>query len=170
MVDFYTIQLPQPTKGIDRDLVAVDRRSPRTHHAILERFALYFKREFHFDFPQFEAGELQVDFRAWIFAAEPDSGWRAFGAACFRPNEDPACTQTRWSLDWIWLHPYFRGRGHLKEAWPIFTGALGGCVFVQPPYSSAMESFLRSVEPNTLAKPLRDAIASGKKLRRIGES
>ena len=83
--DRYTIQLPRPIKGVAQPLVAVRRTSPLTHRRAVERFAYYFKCEFKYDFPQFEADDLTDDYRAWLFASD-DYGaeWRAFGAACFR--------------------------------------------------------------------------------------
>jgi len=86
---------------------------------------------------------------AWIFASkERDPDWRPFGACEFVPN-NPTNAQY-WVLAWIWFHPYFRGNGYLKRAWPIFVADLGGPIEVSQPISRAMLGFLRIVDPKTL--------------------
>src|SRR5262249_17652815 len=46
------------------------------------------------------------------------------GACCFKwggwSDEPPVRC-----LDWIWLHPYFRRRGLLRDAWPAFRAEFG---------------------------------------------
>jgi hypothetical protein len=104
--DRYTIELPDSIKGIAQDLVRVRRTSPLNQRRAVERFAYYFKREFGYDFPQFEAEDAE-DFRAWLFASNQSSpDWRAVGAACFRHWPFGTDEETSWSLQWTWLHPY----------------------------------------------------------------
>ncbi len=164
--DRYTIQLPRSVRGIDQSLVAVRRFSPLIHRRAVERFAYYFKREFRYDFPQFEAEDVTDDYRAWLFASHDYSAeWRPFGAACFRYRRYEGGDKPVWALQWIWLHPYFREGGHLKKAWPLFIKALGEPVDVEPPYSRAMVAFLGRADPNTLTVRMREAIGSGEPLR-----
>jgi hypothetical protein len=145
--DRFTIKLPRLTKGIDNDRVLIIPASPPLHHTILERFGYYFKRELRYDFPAFEPSEDQM-YMAWIFAWNQGlDGWRAFGACEFNPGDAP---RGGWWLEWIWFHPYFRGKGYLKKAWSSFVAELKTAIEVRPPFSRAMLSFLRSVDPKTL--------------------
>jgi hypothetical protein len=145
--DLFTIELPRPTKGIDKELVEVDPLSPLAHLRIVEQFGYFFKREFRYDIPPFEAGVSGQ--RNWIFASQrPDPDWRAFGACGFeRKFLDES--HPFWLLEWIWLHPYFRRQGSLKKAWPVFLAELGGPFEVQPPLSKAMLGFLRTVDTDS---------------------
>ncbi len=122
----------------------------------IEKFAKHFKREMHFDFPQFEAEETPcqpwfVPYEAFIFHESADDIWhgegpikrRFFGACCFRWREwddSPA----GWSLDWVWFHPYFRRRGYLQNAWPAFEQRYGHFHIAQP-VSCGMKEFLQRV-------------------------
>jgi hypothetical protein len=146
--DRFTIHLPNVTKGVDKELTRVVFTSPVAHRRIIERFGYYFKREFQYDFPPFETDVIRR-YQAWIFASkERDPDWRPFGACEFVPN-NPTNAQY-WVLAWIWFHPYFRGNGYLKRAWPIFVADLGGPIEVSQPISRAMLGFLRVVDPKTL--------------------
>ena len=46
------------------------------------------------------------------------------------------------TLSVVWIHPYYRGRGLLRKAWPYLWGAEGPFL-VEPPLSPAMKGFLR---------------------------
>lgn len=164
--DRFAIQLPRPIKGVAEPLVAVRLLSPLTHRRAVERFAYYFKREFRYDFLQFEAADLTDDYRAWLFASgDYGAEWRSFGAACFRRRHYQGEEKPVWSLQWIWLHPYFREQGNLKKAWPVFIEDLGEPVDVEAPYSQAMIGFLKRADPATLAIHTREAVSSGEPLR-----
>jgi hypothetical protein len=123
MADYYALSLPvgvlpewesSPTLVLPTSSVVMRKR--------VERFAKHFQREMHFDFPQFETDETLcksgfVRYEAFLFHTSAGDLWhgegpikqRFFGACCFRWREwtnAPA----EWSLDWIWLHPYFRSK------------------------------------------------------------
>jgi hypothetical protein len=148
--DLFAIYLPNVTKGVDKELTRVVFTSSAMHQRIIERCGYYFKREFQYDFPPFEADMLHR-YRAWIFASkERGPDWRPFGACEFVPN-NPTNAQF-WVLAWIWFHPYFRGNGYLKKAWAIFVADLSGPIEVSQPISRAMMEFLRSVDPKTLGR------------------
>lgn len=137
--DYWLILAPRTTRddGLSR---AIDRSDAKQ----VERFAYYFRREFGYDFVQFEASEdlswtgtpLPNEGHPYLFTTEG----RHVGAACFRwrtyTNIAPA-----WWLAWIWLHPYARRRGRLTKAWPTFIADHPG-FFVEPPLSPAMQAFL----------------------------
>jgi hypothetical protein len=82
----FTIYLANVTKGVDKELTRVVFTSSAMHQRIIERFGYYFKREFQYDFPTFEADMLHR-YRAWIFALkERGPDWRPFGACEFVAN------------------------------------------------------------------------------------
>jgi hypothetical protein len=54
------------------------------------------------------------------------------GACCFRKWKD-------WTMQFAWLHPYFRRRQLLTAAWPQFEQEFGRFK-LEPPLSPEMES------------------------------
>ncbi|ABC34587.1 hypothetical protein [Burkholderia thailandensis] len=156
MVDMYALTLPVLThpwlEGESPLQLAPD--SPRILLRSVEKLAHYFKREMHFDFVQFDATETKenkgfVPYQAYAFFAPARDRWqndkpmphRVFGACCFR-DRDSSSGAPSWSLDWVWMHPYFRHCGHLKEAWPMFEREYGEGFHVEEPVSLAMRSFM----------------------------
>jgi hypothetical protein len=154
-----------PTDGVDLDalkgsyslgcveLLPVTPRSPMRFRRAVETIAQYFRREFGYDFTQYDATE-RSDPRdqvfLWVNPCDDLAGVRALGAACFRWR--------RWSdgsaglaLAFCWLHPYCRRQGVLSASWPHFCERLGDFV-VERPLSPAMEGFLRKVDPEKLAQ------------------
>ena len=117
------------------------RKALREH---VERFARYFLREMHKGGLQFEAAEQPdspdyVPYEAYLLHADD----RYIGACCFRdraPTNDPPS----WWLAWAWLHPYFRSRHHLTNAWPQFVASYGQFHLAQP-VSHAMKAFIQKV-------------------------
>jgi hypothetical protein len=142
--DCFTIKLPAAT-GLEKDSpVLVLPTSPKRLRVHVERFARYFLREMHFSSIQFEAAETPsspgfVKYEAYLF----HDGDRFFGACCFRWREW-GNTPASWSLDWVWIHPFLRGRGHLKKAWAQFENKYGRFHLAQP-VSCGMQIFLRKV-------------------------
>ena len=49
------------------------------------------------------------------------------------------------TLQYCWLHPFSRGRGHLKRSWPLFVSRFGQ-FRVSKPRTQAMQGFLQSVQ------------------------
>jgi len=112
---------------------------------VVERFAIYFRREFEYDFQQFEATEkpkAENSYAAYLFANEPNWDPRVWvGACCFRWRKFEDVGH-QWAMQWMWLHPYFRGKGILSHSWDKFH-ELHGNFFCEPPFSRAMTLFLR---------------------------
>jgi len=77
-------------------------------------------------------------------AARDANAVAVFGACCFRQR---GLTH---AMQWIWLHPYARRRGHLTAAWNYFRTRFGPFL-VEPPYSTAMEHFSRNRKGNDAA-------------------
>lgn len=139
-------EVPQSHLARLQDCVAVTPESRLNLRREVERFATYFRREFSYDFQQFSANERiekgKKPYAAYLFTNEVNHFPRVWaGACCFRWREFKEI-EPRWGMQWMWLHPYYRGKGILSRAWDNFHH-LHGNFFCEPPFSSAMEAFLR---------------------------
>lgn len=129
----------------------VTKASPWTHRKAVEKLARYFRREFKYDFVPFRAeyGQSADDphYEAYLFHEtrynllyeDRDTEVVCGGAACFFR------TVETWSLNWVWFHPYFRGRGLLWKSWGSFRSRYGDFQ-IEEPLSPAMKSFLSKIE------------------------
>lgn len=130
------------------DLLMVSMKSCSTNRKAVETIAYYFRRELHFDFLQYEAGEGDPKARLFCWVAPSSYGGlenRAIGACCFRWRTGEDALPAGWALVWVWIHPYFRNHGHLTTAWPYFKAKFGDFV-VEHPLSPAMAAFLEHRE------------------------
>lgn len=127
--------------------------SPRKIRDFVGILAKHFRRELQYDIVPFEATKTPtsqgyVPYEVYLFHEvasdlfDPDKPvkHRCIGACGFRWYEW-SNAPAGWSLQWVWFHPYFRGRGHLSKAWPSFVEKYGK-FHVQHPFSAAMERFL----------------------------
>lgn len=126
--------------------------SPWYHRNAVERNARYFRQEFNFSHLQFGAKQKSTDpdyvpYEAYLFHRETynlqyeDKNTEVVcaGACCFF-NENNS-----WSLHWVWLHPYFRGKGFLRDAWPLFREKYND-FSIQEPISPQMQKFLKQID------------------------
>lgn len=125
------------------EIVMVSERSPLIYKKALEDIAYYFKREMKTDFSQYEANEKQNNkkLRGFIWVNEFPTEWRVVGGCCFRFREWDNFIPI-WSFDWIWLHPYLRNKGFLKEYWNLFCFLFSPFI-LEYPLSKAMENFIK---------------------------
>lgn len=128
---------------IDQGIQVVTLESPLAYRRAVYKMASFFRREFGYDFVQYghEGEEDDPKARAFLWF-DFDSDF-VIGSCCFRWREwidHPAS----WALQWIWFHPYCRGHGLLTKAWPVFKNHFGEFA-VEPPLSSGMRGFLKSV-------------------------
>jgi hypothetical protein len=141
-------EVPKCQGLADHGLYAkVTPRSPKRLRDAAGRIAYYFKREGGYDFADYFTSPrwAQDTFTCYLWA-KPDSlivpgeSIQIIGCACFRPHtfEDIGPRQM---LEWVWLHPYYRGHGLLRQAWPYLWQDQGPFL-VQPPLSDAMAAFL----------------------------
>jgi hypothetical protein len=103
-----------------------------------ENCATFFLRE-HGYMRQFDSYDEGEKYRAYLWGESAEGRVAIYGACCFRFREyekSPA-----YAMQWIWLHPYARRKGHLSAAWPYFRRRFGAFV-VEPPYSEGMRFFL----------------------------
>jgi hypothetical protein len=136
-------EVPEALAKEPYEPLAVTPKSPLKLRREVERFATYFRREFHYDFQQFEATEKpEKPYAAYLFINKPNYFPRVWaGACCFRWR-DFKDAEARWGMQWMWLHPYFRAKGILSGAWDKFHEVHGNFL-CEGPFSPAMEAFLR---------------------------
>lgn len=144
-MDYYDIVVPRVGSGKDPELICVAHLprlpieviacSELTYRRAVERLAYFFKREFQWDFVQFDAKD-KSNYKAFLWL----SGNKGIGACCFRFREWEDYPHG-WALQWIWLHPYVRRRGWLSKAWPMFKSKFPGFI-CEPPLSENMKAFL----------------------------
>jgi|GEM_PF-979627 len=126
----------------------ITRNSPRNVRTAVHRIAQYFKREEGYDFTQFSIDDT-TDYSVYLFYyrkynyRRQENSSEIFGAASFRRRAYENVSE-RWCLQWIWIHPYLRNKGLLKEAWPVFQEKYGNDFLPETPYSKAMVAFLRN--------------------------
>ncbi|MEM5372841.1 hypothetical protein V4C53_43530 [Paraburkholderia azotifigens] len=160
MSDYFSLNLPLCRHRCldDESPQQVTYASPVGLRQALETLARYFKRELGFDFMQYGADETPaskgyIPYEAYLFyepAYDRQTHWdqrlsqRIFGACCFRQRQTDG-RDASWSLDWAWMHPYFRRRQHLTRAWITFEQRYGAGFHVEPPLSLGMEAFLNAM-------------------------
>lgn len=151
-MDDYSITLPvsdiyQQNSGI----LIVNKNTDENYRQQLELFARYFKKEFKYDFIQYEANEhlfSENKYSGFLFTEmawdrlEEDGPpmFRLFGGGCFRWREYKD-HEPSWVLDWVWIHPFFRHRGNLHKHWTFMKEQYGDFL-VERPLSSDMEKFI----------------------------
>lgn len=137
----------------DVPFLIVGPNSPLAWRKAAENLACYFRREFGYDFVQYQATECHHDWslakdRVLVFAKKSvntsfEDVFCFFGAVSVRwikwSNAPPS-----WSIEWVWFHPYERGKGHMTKAWPFILQMFPE-PSVAPPISPAMKSFLVKV-------------------------
>jgi hypothetical protein len=146
---YYRIDLnavPKSFLNLLQEPLQVTRESPLKLRQEVERCAIYFRREFSYDFQQFTATEKpkkqEKPYAAYLFINEQNHSPRVWvGACCFRWRKYQDA-KPRWAAQWMWLHPYYRGKGILSGAWDKFH-ELHGNFICEPPISPAMMAFLR---------------------------
>lgn len=150
MKDNLIIRCPSVTdinkKSKFSNAFAVDDNQPDSIYKAVEQMAHYFKKENNYDFSQYAAFEDKTNknSHAYIWT---DSNWEddfAVGAASFRFLADVHQSKV-WSLDWVWIHPYYRNQGLLTQCWPEFVKKYGKDFRVEHPLSREMEQFLKKM-------------------------
>jgi hypothetical protein len=141
-VGYYRIDLREiPKRYEGQRLIKVVHESPELLRAEVERLAYFFKREFSYSFVQFEKTD-KTPYTAYLFGNEENHYPHVWaGACCFRTREYKDLGRKVEALQWIWMHPYERNKGFLKEWWPTFHENHGDFM-VEPPLSHGMKQFL----------------------------
>jgi hypothetical protein len=141
---------PLPDKhGVTLPNFTVTQRSPMPLRRAAEVMAYYFKREFSYDAPQYDADARWEPNGPRVYLwGEDVSAHLIYGAACFHWMEWDNHSPT-WSFSWVWVHPFRRRQGVLSKVWPYFR-ARYGVFWVERPLSPSMEAFLSKHEPDWL--------------------
>jgi len=141
-IGYYRIDLREVPRRYDGEgLIKVSPESHLVLRAEVERFAHFFKREFSYDALQFEKSDKSPH-TAYLFANEDDHYPHVWiGACCFRTREYSDLGRKAQALQWIWIHPYYRGKGILKKWWSTLRANHGDFI-VEPPLSTSMKQFL----------------------------
>lgn len=149
MKEHKTIDLPR-LYDINTDVmlgkaICVGNDQPVSAHKAVEQLAIYFKREFHYDYTQYTAFEDKDNDKsnAYIWL---DSDWEsnyAIGAAVFRYLTDVG-DKPRWVMQFVWFHPYYRRAGLLTETWKHFQEKYGD-FDLEEPVSDSMRKFVKKM-------------------------
>ena len=140
MVNLHFPIIEWPLTSGDRVFFANHEASKkiRTTGELLGRF---FRREMHYDFPPYSACEHddRMELALWRFPDffHPDFDTTIIGCAGFGLTK-----RDTWMMEWIWFHPFFRGRGILSNTWPDLLKRYGRFTFSKP-ISPAMGKFIR---------------------------
>lgn len=119
----------------------VDTSSPFWMHQEVYERALRFKREFRYDFLQWngcQSRKATPTYQGYLFADHTGTHppGTIVGACAF------ALREGTWSLDWIWVVPSMRRKGVLSHRWKAFLDRYGD-FDIEHPLSEAMEAFVR---------------------------
>lgn len=123
--------------------IKVTRSSDSELKEYLYKVAKYFAKEFDYG-PAYNY-EYHTDDKniGYLFV----DGEIVFGACGFSklpiPTEDIRC------LEWVWLHPFFRHRGHFTYYWNIFIQEYPQMA-IKAPISFEMQEFLKKQENITI--------------------
>ncbi|WP_126247822.1 GNAT family N-acetyltransferase [Chitinophaga rhizosphaerae] len=128
--------------SINENSELVTSASPMWKHEQMHLRAVAFRREMHFDFPQWvspenKAAVAKTKAHGYLFTNNEQV---IVGACSFQPGARLA-EPDRWALDWVWIAPVYRGKGILDDRWDKFKQQYGN-FWVSHPVSEAMQSFL----------------------------
>lgn len=115
----------------NREILLVTKESPIPQRQIVERFARYFKMEMDYEKQQYFITD-EDDYKAFLFSLE--GYW--VGASVFRKREG------EYRLQWIWMHPFARRRGLLRDNWMKWESYFGKFK-IEGPISNDMRNFLQ---------------------------
>lgn len=123
----------------------ITKQTPRPARKATEIMGYYFRREFGYDFPPYDADE-DGDVRDRVFLLTQEEGWEteyAVGAIAFRWKKYSNAPE-QLVLSWVWIHPFLRRQGILTAYWGIFRKHYGD-FHVESPHSKAMKAFLEKM-------------------------
>lgn len=135
--------LPEMIKEIQRslDYELVTKHSPLWKHREMYLRAKGFKREMQFDFFQWPKpssdSTLKTTATGILFT---ETSGRIVGACSFIPIQEGSVL-LYWLLDWAWIAPTERRKGHLTARWSMFKKKFGKFM-ISSPVSEEMQSFL----------------------------
>jgi hypothetical protein len=142
-MDYLKKMSSQDRLDLDDDLRIdrIDHNSLKSARLAVEVIAKYFRREFEYDFPQYEANEItNIRDRIYLMTLNRYSYWLGVGAVCFRWRQWTNAPHGL-ALAWLWINPFLRRKGILSVYWDAFR-KLHGDFLMEPPLSPAMKAFV----------------------------
>jgi len=117
----------------------VTTKSPAWKHKEIYLRARAFRREFHYDFVQWQSenGDDDPYVHGFLFTNEEGA---IVGACSFRKRNKESI-ELSWTLDWVWICPKERRNGHLATRWRTLRKQFGQFSLTHP-VSDAMKTFL----------------------------
>lgn len=142
----YEIKLPilSDLDGYE-SLIYIAPSSAKKKKEALEKMAVYFRREFKYDYVQYCKENHGSDCTGILFT-EPATDLvkhgnhfpnRVIGGACFRKK-----LTGEFFLDWVWFHPFARNRKNLKKHWPALRQKFQSFTLTEP-LSAHMAAFVK---------------------------
>ncbi|MGM4922756.1 hypothetical protein AB8A31_07600 [Tardiphaga sp. 804_B3_N1_9] len=121
----------------DSEPELVTATSPAWKHREIYERARFFRREFGYDFVQWDSsdGDSDPNVHGFLFLNERDL---IVGACAFRLRDQTS--GKNWGLQWVWVCPMFRRTGVLARYWGYFRKRFGD-FDVEGPVSPAMQAF-----------------------------
>ena len=121
------------------------------------QMANYLDKEFNYMGTPFDiSGKMHNEYKAFLFTyidydhvnTEEDNekytkalnAECVYGACCF--SKLNIVEKDYWKLNWIWVHPFFRHRGMIKDHWKYFEEEFGD-FYIAKPVSPEMENFVK---------------------------
>lgn len=114
----------------------------------VNKLGWYFKEEFNYD----SLHRPSSPFNAILFIDRADDKnetmkdkyCRIFGCCMFE-NKEIYQNHKQWVLEWVWIHPFFRHRGHLLKYWNMLEQQFGDFL-IKKPVSCSMKEFLKKTQ------------------------
>ncbi|MGW9596070.1 hypothetical protein ACWHLZ_37970 [Streptomyces chartreusis] len=110
---------------------------------VVETFGKCWRRELGYDFHPFDASFVDYEGnpnKAEVVLFNAQETMATFPIAAGAAGL--SIRKGRRQLDWIWLHPFERGRRLMTLAWSDLESKYGNDFLIQPPLSHAMRGFL----------------------------
>jgi hypothetical protein len=150
---------PKPCQKLATEKLAdpnadiVTSKSQEWKHFEMYSRALAFKREFRYDFIQWQGpdGDDDPNVQGILFTDERNA---IVGACSFRDRTKEDIIKL-WGLDWVWLCPKERQHGHLSSRWKELRGRFGDFI-VESPVSPEMLTFLKKHNDGELVHHPKD--------------
>ncbi|WP_035841581.1 hypothetical protein [Kitasatospora azatica] len=139
-----------PLLGMERPSRSVIVADSKALREAVDVIGQQFRRETNNDVAPFSTERSDVEGVLFVSRRFHATFPIAAGAAGFAMEDGV------WWMDWIWIHPYERGRGLMDVVW-IDLEHRYGQFHIDGPYSRAMSAFLRrrNVSTERLNRPLK---------------
>jgi len=155
--EYFTIRRPvvsstdmrRAGEFVARGLTMLTGRPSASVLRAAEAMGYYIRRELRYDFPLFSAAAWPIQGLYLLheddFERAPAIRCRVIGAAHVRPESWESADDKLETLNWVWLHPFYRNNGVFAGVWRHLERRHAPMA-VQYPHSPAMKKFLAGKE------------------------